>query len=48
MKNYRIDYLKELPAVFKEEGLTVVGEFEEYVYGKLGCILDTEGRKMKL
>ena len=32
----------------KNEGVTVVGEMEEYDYGKFGWILDPEGNKIEL
>ncbi|MBE9517883.1 MAG: VOC family protein, partial [Bacteroidetes bacterium] len=36
MFNYRVENLKELLQVLKEEGVQVVGEIEEYPYGKFG------------
>ena len=32
----------------REEGVTVVGEVEEYEYGKFGWIMDPEGNKIEL
>ena len=48
MFNFRVDNLIELLKVLKEEGVTVVGEVEEYDYGKFGWILDPEGNKIEL
>jgi len=48
MFNFRVENLKELLKVLKKEGVTVVGEVEEYDYGKFGWILDPEGNKIEL
>ena len=48
MMNFRVEYLHELLAVLKEEGVTHVGDVEEYDYGKFGWILDPEGNKIEL
>ena len=48
MINFRVENLIELMAVLKEEGVTVLGEIEEYDYGKFGWILDPEGNKIEL
>jgi len=48
MMNFRVHNLKELLATLKEEGVTIVGEVEEYEYGKFGWILDLEGNKIEL
>lgn len=48
MFNYRVENLKLLLAKLKEEGVTVVGEIEEYDYGKFGWIIDLEGNKIEL
>ncbi|WP_405251276.1 VOC family protein [Dokdonia sp. Asnod3-C12] len=48
MFNFRVDDLIALLAVLKEEGVTIVGEIEEYSYGKFGWILDPEGNKIEL
>ncbi|MEM6685429.1 MAG: VOC family protein [Bacteroidota bacterium] len=48
MMNFRVENLVELLKVLKEEGVTVVGEMEEYSYGKFGWILDPEGNKIEL
>ncbi|WP_370478906.1 VOC family protein [Tamlana flava] len=46
--NYRVENLHELLKVLKEEDVTVVGEVEEYEYGKFGWILDNDGNKIEL
>lgn len=48
MMNFRVENLVELLAVLKKEGVTVVGEPEEYDYGKFGWILDPDGNKLEL
>jgi len=48
MFNYRVENLVELMKVLKEEGVPVVGEIEEYPYGKFGWIMDPEGNKIEL
>ena len=48
MFNYRVHNLKELFAKLKTEGVEIVGEVEEYEYGKFGWILDPEGNKIEL
>lgn len=48
MFNYRVENLSELMKLLKEEGVQVIGEIEEYPYGKFGWILDPEGNKIEL
>ena len=48
MFNYRVENLEELIRVLKEEGVEVVGEIEEYPYGKFGWIMDPDGNKIEL
>jgi len=48
MLNYRVENLVELLKVLKEEGVTIVGEMQEYPYGKFGWILDPDGTKIEL
>ncbi len=48
MINFRVENLVELLKTLKEEGVTIVGEIEEYDYGKFGWILDPEGNKIEL
>ena len=48
MFNYRVENLVELIKVLNEEGVTVIGEIEEYPYGKFGWIMDPDGNKIEL
>ena len=48
MINYRVDDLEGLIRVLKEEGVEVVGEIQEFDYGKFGWIMDPEGNKIEL
>lgn len=48
MFNYRVENLVELLRVLKEEGVEIVGEIEEYPYGKFGWIMDPDGNKIEL
>jgi predicted enzyme related to lactoylglutathione lyase len=48
MMNFRVENLVELLKALKEEGVEVVGEMEEFEYGKFGWILDPEGNKIEL
>ena len=48
MFNYRVENLEALLAVLREEGVEIVGEIEEYPYGKFGWIMDPEGNKIEL
>lgn len=48
MFNFRVENLVELLDVLRQEGVTIVGEVEEYEYGKFGWILDQEGNKIEL
>jgi len=48
MFNYRVDDLTALLEELKKEGVEVVGEIEEYEYGKFGWIMDPEGNKIEL
>ncbi len=48
MFNYRVENLKELLEVLKKEGVQVVGEIEEYPYGRFGWVIDPEGNKIEL
>ncbi|GHN00359.1 glyoxalase [Cytophagales bacterium WSM2-2] len=48
MFNYRVENLVELLKVLKEEGVEIVGEIQEFSYGKFGWILDPEGNKIEL
>lgn len=48
MFNYRVENLVELLKVLKDEGVTIVGEMQEYPYGKFGWIMDPDGNKIEL
>ena len=48
MFNYRVENLVALLDILRKEGVEVVGEIEEYDYGKFGWIMDPEGRKIEL
>ena len=48
MINYRVENLVELLETLKSEGVEVVGEMEEYDYGKFGWIMDPDGYKIEL
>ncbi len=48
MFNYRVENLVELLKALKEEGVTIVGEMQEFSYGKFGWIMDPEGNKIEL
>lgn len=48
MFNYRVENLVDLLKVLKEEGVQVVGEVEEFPYGKFAWIMDPDGNKIEL
>ncbi|MCB0456402.1 MAG: VOC family protein [Flavobacteriaceae bacterium] len=48
MFNYRVENLVELLQVLKDEGVTIVGEMQEYEYGKFGWIMDNDSNKIEL
>ena len=48
MMNFRVDDLDALLEQLKTEGVQVVGEVEEYEYGRFGWIIDPEGIKIEL
>lgn len=48
MINYRVDDLVKLLEALKNEGVTIIGEMEEYEYGKFAWIMDPEGNKIEL
>jgi predicted enzyme related to lactoylglutathione lyase len=48
MFNYRVENLVELLKILKDEGVDIVGEIDEYSYGKFGWIMDPEGNKIEL
>jgi len=48
MINYRVENLVELLEELRKSGVEVVGEIEEYEYGKFAWIVDPEGNKLEL
>jgi len=48
MVNYRVADLKALIEDLRNKGVKIVGEIEEFEYGKFAHILDPEGRKIEL
>jgi len=48
MVNYRVENLEKLLEALRQEGVEVVGEMEEFDYGKFAWILDLEGHKIEL
>ena len=48
MFNYRVDNLVALFKKLKEEKVVIVGEIEEFDYGKFGWIIDPDGNKIEL
>src|SRR5215831_13387250 len=48
MINFRVKDLHGLIAVLSNEGVQVVGNVEEYEYGKFGWVIDPEGNKIEL
>ncbi len=48
MVNYRVENLVALLPVLKEEGVTIVGEMDDQVYGKFAWVLDADGNKIEL
>lgn len=48
MFNYRVENLEILLKTLKQEGVTIVGDIQEYSYGKFGWVLDNDGNKVEL
>ncbi|WP_394340888.1 VOC family protein [Nonlabens agnitus] len=48
MINYRVKNLSKLLIDLKEQGVTIVGEPQEFEYGKFAWILDADDRKVEL
>jgi predicted enzyme related to lactoylglutathione lyase len=48
MVNYRVEDLNSLLEELRSNGVKVVGEIEEFEYGKFAHIMDPEGRKIEL
>ncbi len=48
MMNFRVADLVGLLEILREEGVHIVGEIQEYSYGKFGWIMDPDGNKIEL
>ena len=48
MFNYRVENLVGLLKLLKEEGVTIIGEIQEFEYGKFGYVMDNDGNKIEL
>jgi predicted enzyme related to lactoylglutathione lyase len=48
MINFRVNDLDRLLEELKRDGVKIIGEKEEYEYGKFGWIMDPEGNKIEL
>lgn len=48
MINFRVKDLQALLKKLKEEGVEIIGEMQEYEYGKFGWVMDPEGNKIEL
>lgn len=48
MLNFRVADLRSLFAELKEKGVTIIGDMEEYDYGRFAHIVDPEGNKIDL
>ena len=48
MINYRVENLTGLLEEFRNNGVEIVGDLEEYEYGKFAWIVDPEGNKIEL
>jgi predicted enzyme related to lactoylglutathione lyase len=48
MINYRVEDLRALIAILREEGCEVLDNIEESEYGIFGWVLDPEGNKVEL
>ena len=48
MINFQVKNLVALLEDLKNEGVTIIGQVEEYEYGKFGWILDPEDNKIEL
>lgn len=48
MINYRVDNLEEVVNNLRAKGVEIIGDIQEFSYGKFAHILDGEGRKVEL
>jgi predicted enzyme related to lactoylglutathione lyase len=48
MVNYRVDDLRALVKVLREEGCNVLDKIDDSEYGKFAWVIDPEGNKVEL
>ena len=48
MINYRVDNLEALLSELRKSEVQIIGEMEEFEYGKFAWIIDLDGRKVEL
>ncbi|MCF7803161.1 MAG: VOC family protein [Candidatus Marinimicrobia bacterium] len=48
MVNYRVNHLEQLVENLQQAGIEIVGEIQEYEYGKFAHIMDPDGNKVEL
>ena len=48
MVNYRVEDVRALAKVLKEEGCNVLEKIDESEYGKFAWVIDPEGNKVEL
>ena len=48
MLNFRVADLRSLVSELREKGVTVLGDIEEYDYGRFGWFIDPDGNKVEL
>lgn len=48
MINFRVDDLEAIIEDLLEKGMRVIGDIEEYDYGKFGWVMDPDGNKIEL
>ncbi|MEZ5084220.1 MAG: VOC family protein [Bacteroidales bacterium] len=48
MINFRVDNLEAIIENLLEKGMKVIGDIEEYEYGKFGWVMDPDGNKIEL
>jgi predicted enzyme related to lactoylglutathione lyase len=48
MVNYRVDDLRALVKVLRDEGCNVLDKFDDSEYGKFAWVIDPEGNKVEL
>ena len=48
MINYRVDNLEALLLELKRNKVKIIGEMQEFDYGKFAWVIDPDGRKVEL